>query len=232
MRKIVKSPQIPASLVNAPTPTSATEVLATIYKADDVRSQLLEDQHDKCAYCECSITKAYHDVEHYRPQSHYYWLGHEWKNLLYACNLCNRSLKNDSFPLLDESVKAFKPADDVSLERPLIINPAYVDPSLHIKFRRYEAVGVTREGVETIDMFDLNNLKGKRAELVAARKQVFELYEIEKNLIAKLSPLLSRNDMPNDVRNTIQEAIRNAKLSIKKITSPSHPYSGMLTSQM
>ena len=128
MRKIGKSANIPATLQNAPVPASAAEVQAKIYKADDVRTQLVCDQYNKCAYCECYMTKAYNDVEHYRPKSHYYWLGHDWNNLLYSCNLCNRSLKNDSFPLLDESRKASKPADNISLEHPLIINPAEVEP--------------------------------------------------------------------------------------------------------
>ena len=71
MRKIDKSPNIPATLVDAPIPTSPAKVKEDIYKADDVRKQLLEDQHNKCAYCESRIPKEYNDVEHYRPKSKY-----------------------------------------------------------------------------------------------------------------------------------------------------------------
>ena len=67
MRKITKSNIIPLTLRNTPAPADPDEVKESIYKADDVRDQLLEDQHYKCAYCESRITREYNDVEHYRP---------------------------------------------------------------------------------------------------------------------------------------------------------------------
>jgi hypothetical protein len=86
MRKIEKSENVPATLVNASMPKKASDVKDYIYKALDVRDQLVQDQHSKCAYCECKISRQYNDVEHFRPKSHYYWLGHEWKNLLLPKN--------------------------------------------------------------------------------------------------------------------------------------------------
>ena len=44
MRKITKSNIIPLTLRNAPAPADPDEVKESIYKADDVRDQLLEDQ--------------------------------------------------------------------------------------------------------------------------------------------------------------------------------------------
>ena len=126
MRKIDKSPNIPVTLQNAPLPNNANEVIDTIYKADDVRDQLCADQHYKCAYCECDLTKSYNDVEHYRPKSKYHWLGYDWDNLLYSCDLCNRTYKNDSFPLVNEANRVTTPGD-LSVEEHLIINPANED---------------------------------------------------------------------------------------------------------
>ena len=52
MRKIEKSPNVPKSLQDTPVPNSKDEVKESIFKAEDVRKQLMEDQHNKCAYCE------------------------------------------------------------------------------------------------------------------------------------------------------------------------------------
>ena len=153
MRKINKSSNVPATLAKAPVPGSTAEVRESIYKADDVRQQLEIDQHYKCAFCECYLPLQYHDVEHFRPKSHYYWLGHEWKNLLYSCERCNRSYKKTNFPLAAGSVQANSPTDDITQEHPLIINPTEVDPAIHIKFDKYEAKGITPEGKKTIEVF-------------------------------------------------------------------------------
>ena len=70
MRHFNKSKTIPATLQKAPIPTSASQVDPAIYKASDVKEQLLKDQAYKCAYCEKKVEGAYDDVEHYRPKNH------------------------------------------------------------------------------------------------------------------------------------------------------------------
>lgn len=75
MRHFNKSKTIPATLQKAPIPTSASQVDPAIYKASDVKEQLLKDQAYKCAYCEKKVEGAYDDVEHYRPKNQYHWLG-------------------------------------------------------------------------------------------------------------------------------------------------------------
>jgi uncharacterized protein (TIGR02646 family) len=178
MRKIDKSSNTPQTLQDAPVPTKLSDVKASIYKAEDVRTQLCKDQHYKCAYCECSLTKAYNDVEHYRPKSIYYWLGHDWNNLLYSCPICNRLYKRINFPLKDESMRVMAPGD-LSGEEPLIINPTNEDPAIHIKFNRYQMEGITEEGKKTIEVFHLN----QRNELVHARKQLYELYKNQMDVL-------------------------------------------------
>ena len=49
MRHFNKSKTIPATLQKAPIPTSASQVDPAIYKASDVKEQLLKDQAYKCA---------------------------------------------------------------------------------------------------------------------------------------------------------------------------------------
>ena len=225
MRKIGKSATTPASLKNAPTPTCSTEVLASIYKAEDVRTQLCEDQHSKCAYCECSLTKQYNDVEHYRPKSKYYWLGHDWNNLLYACPLCNRTFKKDCFPLVNEGNRLSAPGD-LSAEEPLIINPANDDPAKHIKFNRHIAVGISDRGTYTIDFFHLNDLN-KRPELLNAREQLYEEYKLVLSMKACAQAILQRFDQSPETMKENKELLEQTNLLIKKYQSPQQPYSGM-----
>ncbi|MDY6994467.1 MAG: HNH endonuclease [Pseudomonadota bacterium] len=57
-----------------------------------VKSKLKKLYHDKCAYCESSMSDDIFTVEHYRPKKgsySYYWLGYEWSNLLPVCEKCN-----------------------------------------------------------------------------------------------------------------------------------------------
>ena len=231
MRKIDKSPNVPAPLVGAPVPTSAAEVRESIYKADDVRRQLIYDQYYKCAYCECYLTLQYHDVEHYRPKSHYYWLGHKWTNLLYACERCNRSYKNDQFPLAEGSVQANSPIDNLDLEHPLIINPVNDDPARHIKFERYVAKGITPKGQKTIEIFHLND-QNERPELIDNRKQLYELYELEHKKIKMAKLILSIPEMPQIAKDTATQMIALSIQSINELKAPNKPFSGMLVAQL
>ena len=228
MRKIEKSPNEPATLVNAPVPTSAAEVRKDIYKADDVRCQLMADQGRKCAYCECRVRTAYNDVEHYRPKIVYFWLGHIWQNLLYSCNECNRTYKKSYFPLRDETTRDLV-HQDISREEPLIVNPVEEEPSLHIKFKRYEAVPLTDKGEATIQLFQLNN----RKELVEDRKQTYERFIDEQRKMKFAQFLLSSAHIPQGLQtNDVRELLAACQRSIDFQTSSSTPYSGILISQI
>ena len=231
MRKIEKSPNVPATLVNAPVPTSAGDVRESIYKADDVRQQLEIDQHYKCAFCECYLPLQYHDVEHFRPKSHYYWLGHNWKNLLYSCERCNRSYKKTNFPLAAGSIQAYSPTDDLTQEHPLLINPAEVDPALHIRFDKHEAKGITPEGKKTIEVFHLND-QNECPELIDNRKQLYELYKIEVDKIRTFEKVLQNPNTPQANIDVAQEGIRLCNKSINNLTALNKPFSGMLIAQI
>ena len=209
MRKITKSNVIPLTLRNGPVPTGPDEVKESIYKADDVRDQLLEDQHYKCSYCESRITREYNDVEHYRPKSVYYWLGHDWNNLLYSCDLCNRTYKKTNFPLKNEANRVTVPGS-TDVEEPLVINPAFEEPTEHIRFNRYMLVGITDEGKNTIDMFKLND----RAVLVNDRAQLYELYIREKDNLEKMQKLLESPVLTDELRDSINEIILSSTESV------------------
>lgn len=230
MRRINKSTNIPVTLQTAPIPNSAGDVREYIYKADDVRSQLMADQYNKCAYCECNITKRYNDVEHYRPKSTYFWLGHEWDNLLYSCDLCNRTYKNTQFPLDNEAARVSSPGS-VSGESPLIINPTKVDPSSHIKFNRYMMVPLTKEGQKTIEIFHLND-RNERPELIDGREQLFDKYKDELIKIASAQKILKYPGLPQSAIDEANKIIALCNITINKYKSPSEAYSGMLIAQI
>lgn len=205
MRHFNKSKTIPATLQKAPIPTSASQVDPAIYKASDVKEQLLKDQAYKCAYCEKKVEGAYDDVEHYRPKNQYHWLGHDWKNLLFACTICNRSYKKTNFPLADETKRSID-THDISKEEPLIINPSTESPSNYIVYNQ------------------LND----RNVIVEERRALYESYNsaIGKKHIAE--QLLLKTGLPDEVYAYAQQLIASCNSDITRMQSPETPYSGML----
>ncbi|WP_204346195.1 AAA family ATPase [Psychroserpens algicola] len=150
-----------------------------------IKNSLIDLFHGKCAYCETKIQNNNHlDLEHYRPKSSvlesqdhpgYWWLAHDWDNLLVACNVCNRSYysksgkrgKANRFPLLDESKRAFSPKNPISKETPLILNPCVDEPENHLTYTDDGKVSSrTKQGQTSIMVLGLN-----RPELVEARKK-------------------------------------------------------------
>jgi uncharacterized protein (TIGR02646 family) len=115
---------------------------------------LAERQRKKCCYCERIVTASYNDVEHYRPFSHYWWLAWTWENLLFACAPCNRSGKNDAFPLATGSIALRFGELPPGAERPLMLDPASDDPRRHIRFLRvngkWRPIGEDERGRETL----------------------------------------------------------------------------------
>jgi uncharacterized protein (TIGR02646 family) len=111
-------------------------------------------QHRKCCYCEKAIEHTFNDVEHFRPKlradrrpgsdlTHgYWWLAWTWENLLFACPDCNRSGKNDGFPLESGSIPLSPFEQPPGREQPLLIHPGREDPALHIRFEPVDLFGV------------------------------------------------------------------------------------------
>jgi uncharacterized protein (TIGR02646 family) len=147
-------------------------------------------QHSKCGWCERQCEDDFYDVEHYRPKASvttstgasrpgYWWLTWTWVNLFFACPNCNRSAKNDRFPLANEE-NHLRPEDSPpGLEQPLLLDPASDDPTDHIQFRpdatqadRWLATprGGSRRGHQTIIVLDLN-----RDSLIELRRQAVDM---------------------------------------------------------
>ena len=112
-------------------------------------------QHGKCGYCEASIEGTqFGDMEHYRPKASveriaasvsrpwrgegrallepvctpgYWWLAYEWRNYLYACQLCNEKWKFTLFPLRGGNPTSLARGCDGD-EEPLLLNPFEATP--------------------------------------------------------------------------------------------------------
>lgn len=173
----------PENLQGQAAPTSGAAVDSDIYSHDDVKGALRKLQHGICCYCESYYGHTtYGDVEHYRPKAYYqqfkgdqqhrpgyYWLAYKWENLMYACEVCNRSYKQNYFPLKDPS-KRFGPAvRDISEEEPLLINPYEErNPERHLTFEGAKIKARTAEGSASIEFYGLD-----REELNESRQDIY-----------------------------------------------------------
>ncbi len=112
-----------------------------------VADELWRCHRYKCCYCERKVSCSYNDVEHYRPKARadrspgcqdthgYWWLAFTWTNLLFACPICNRSEKNDQFPLQSGCSPLRAEEDPPGGELPLLLDPAGpTSPAMHITF--------------------------------------------------------------------------------------------------
>lgn len=195
---------------------SGTFVVTDLYKDPEIKHKYYSGENGffagKCAYCESQTNvNQPGDIEHYRPKnrvtdwdeneiklndgkSHpgYYWLAYDSSNLLFSCADCNRVSKKkvgrrigkwDYFPVNGQ--RAIKPGEE-NVEKPLLINPIAVDPSIHLKFDEAGIVEhLSAEGEECIKVFGLDCreslLKG-RSDAYRDAISVFKLAYLAKVL--------------------------------------------------
>lgn len=160
---------------------------SNLYGSDDVRTQLLNDQHEKCIFCECTLLdKEGGEMEHFRPKTGcrqddskgntvkpaYHQLAYDWNNLSLSCHACNRR-KSTFFPLEN-------PADRFNMEAeiPLLINPYQENPADYIEFRQAKLFPHTdvngskdEKGRLTIKYLGLN-----RKDLVEKRRRALNKF--------------------------------------------------------
>lgn len=79
-----KSEKVPSSLLNT-----------SQYDGEDVKEQLLKDQHGKCYICEHKMGTDF-EIEHFKSKNNNPELRQEWTNLFLACGYCNKK-KSSSF---------------------------------------------------------------------------------------------------------------------------------------
>lgn len=241
MNRIIKSEQEPTTLLEKGAEATSDlqrKVIAgrslesndfnkNIYAATDVKRQLLDDQKRKCAYCERFLNGDFGAVEHFRPKGGYqqtkedtlhkpgyYWLAYDWSNLLFSCSECNTRYKRNLFPLTDDAQRDIA-HEDISRERPLLLNPATDNLEEIIEFNRWiisakASVDIDR-AEETIALLKLND----RNDLVKRRRDAWNAYQ-------KMSVVLSIAEKQGN-----EELIALASKQMAEIKSESSEFTGM-----
>jgi hypothetical protein len=132
-----------ARVLAEPDPDKRRDLIKSLAKRwSALRPYLSELSHDKCWYVECRNPGTDDDVDHFRPKlkvdeasGHpgYYWLAFDWQNFRLSCHRSNRPRVNsttgetggkaDHFPLVEENLRAWSPADDWRAEQPGLLDP-------------------------------------------------------------------------------------------------------------
>jgi uncharacterized protein (TIGR02646 family) len=168
----------------------------SVYAHKTVKSSLEEIQNYKCCFCESKYKHvAFGDVEHFRPKAYvmyaeaeanlsvlpgYFWLAYDWSNLLVSCEICNRTMKKNYFPLSDPSERCDPDGRDISAEEPIFINPSLVDPQEHIEFKLNIPRGKSDSGKTTIeylglDRNELNEIRWTQLDLLLSLEYAFKV---------------------------------------------------------
>jgi uncharacterized protein (TIGR02646 family) len=195
-----------------------------IYAHKNVKSILLEMQHEKCAFCEAKpLHVSDGDVEHFRPKAAvrqtksgamqrpgYYWLAYEWNNLLFACERCNRRHKKNFFPLASPTQRARSPRDAIANEDLIFIDPSAEDPKLYIGFREHVPFAIR------------NNSRGRRTikELGLGRPELNGDREKHLEVLKTLRMIVTNPKLSNKER-------APARALVEKFITPEAEYSHM-----
>jgi uncharacterized protein (TIGR02646 family) len=135
--------------------------------------------HQKCAYCESSISTGGAALDRFRPKAgavgltgdfsteHYWWLAYTWTNIYPCCLKCNK-FKGAKFPVEGRRCRVDGDARDLAAERRLLVDPFSDLPDEHLDFLDNGMVMPRSSiGDVTIHTLELN-----RSDLVAARQRV------------------------------------------------------------
>jgi uncharacterized protein (TIGR02646 family) len=168
---------------------------SNIYGDETVKQALIDAQHKKCCFCERLIGED-GDVEHFRPKGAYtqasklqypgyYWLAYDWDNLYLSCSPCNQRNKKNLFPLTNPKKRAQLHSNDISVEKPLLVDPGQEDPSQHLDFKAERPIANSPEGKRTIAILKLDR-DILNEERLRHLKQMKALHDVIK--IAAQSP--------------------------------------------
>ncbi|GAB2563517.1 HNH endonuclease family protein [Spirosoma areae] len=170
-----------------------------IYGDSTVKNLLKSDQHQKCCFCESIFTKtSYGDVEHFRPKSAYkkvgtkgyvypgyYWLAYDWANLLFSCEICNRTYKKNEFPLGNELTRKLfhNHINNLVDEDRLLIDPTVENPADFMTFKKEVPVpvGGSTKGAKTIGVLELDRMNESRLNHIKVLKALEILTRIDIN---------------------------------------------------
>lgn len=131
-----------------------------------------------CCYCESYAHSGHGVIDHHRPPSgvrskgEYLHLQTDWRNLYWACPVCNR-YKSNRFPQLGPTLSDMPYQVTVEFEQPGLLDPCRDKPDEHLRFDESGRVSaISLRGDMTIDLLDLN-----RRQLIQTRREQVMLME-------------------------------------------------------
>jgi len=249
---------------NAPGAPGFKSFAFKAYKEWDVKEALRIIFCGKCAYCETEIgASSGKNVEHYRPKGGvngdplhpgYWWLAHNWENLLPACRGCNMALrqhtvaptmtrlqveemmvsppaivwgKANNFPV--GSMRAMCATDDLGAEDAYLIDPTKQDPSPELSWlsTSYYSVVIASvsHGVESpYGRETVRCCALNRVELVQARTAVLNELRLQRAEIVQELELGAEN--PEKLQDHLKKALARAA-ALRRYYDPERPYAGM-----
>lgn len=154
----------------------ATRLWESRVKAIDRVREILRDEMapgpGRCMYCEGAEG---HQIDHFHPRARRPEQTYAWENLLWSCEPCNNS-KRDQFPLDDEG-------------RPMLLDPTHDDPRDHLLLALRTGIyeGRTVPGKESVKVYALNRLL-----LPIDRNRVFQTLQI---LLTEFDARSQRGDL-------------------------------------
>lgn len=202
-----------------------------IYSHDNIKDQLIKQQHGKCALCEQHILSIdYGDVEHFRPKGGYvqknekinhpgyFKLAYDFKNLMLCCKNCNQKNKKNFFPIRRIEQRANIDNACILKEKPFFINPYEENPQNLIWFDKNVAKGKDNKGrgKKTIDSIGLNRKSdGTFSDLFEKRleklKPIESVYKIAK--LALNNGVFSNDEINENIALLNEHKMKNKEFS-------------------
>jgi uncharacterized protein (TIGR02646 family) len=211
------------------------------YKHEEIKDKLKIMFNGKCAYCDSSILHiTAGDIEHFRPKSIYWWLACHWDNLLFACEKCNRSGKNDAFPLANkartackhDSSKTILEKEDKDLR--LLLNPCKEDPELFFSYDEKRAtispLPLLKTGTRHREMAEVSiaTYQLQRHELVQEREKALLLLLVQIDYTKKTMEDYNRMyTYPKSISDHFETRMKEAIKKLLLHLHPSRQYLGM-----
>ena len=230
------------------------------YKGRDVKAALRQLAGGNCAYCESKIgAVGAKEVEHYRPKGEveglathtgYWWLAHDWDNLLPTCRDCNKSLrqhivtsgmtKNEVEILLSKTprdnhgkatqfairgTRAVSDACNLAAEDPLLIDPCRRDPSRELcwNFSTELTLIEPKQGVNGPSAYGAYTIRTcalNRAELVLDRIPALQTMRVLRTHI------INRLSLWNGLQAELTDIMNEVDVLVTH-AAPEQPYAGM-----
>lgn len=165
-----------------------------------LKESLMDLSNNKCAYCECSLTKEsnYMEVEHFEDKNQYPNKVMNWDNLLPSCKHCN----------------VHKSSHDVISEP--IVNPFIDNPNDHLYFQYYRYKAKDTKGENTISVLNLNDNERKlfiRYEIGNSLQELLEEQLIKLESYKQKPTIIKKNKLIGTVINIIRQCLPESEYS-------------------